>query len=293
MTKTEVVEVSAEMIRAYAHSVGDDDPAGEDGQVAPATFVLSLRRSFVPEVEIPVDCFTMYGGHDLTFHAALHAGRSYTIQTRISDTYEKSGRSGRMQVVARQAEVHEQGGGLVVEMVERQIIRRHFAMTHHGPAPEWPPSAPVPRPTVTTSHLPGAQPIVDVGDELGPEARSAPDATLIANFGRHRHLYEQLFVDAGFAQRLGFRNVIVPGPLQSALFEQFLRRQLPGWRLAALSAVFRISIIAGEPIRLGGVITDRSTAAGRVQLECELVMENHAGERATTGHATLVAPTGL
>jgi len=90
---------------------------------APPTFCLTLRRGFTPELPLPPHLFGVYGGHDLEFHQPLRAGASYRITARIVDVYEKSGRSGALTIVVREALVHDGRGQLAVRVTERQIIR--------------------------------------------------------------------------------------------------------------------------------------------------------------------------
>jgi len=175
-----VVEVSLDAIRAYAASLGDGEILAAEVTSAPATFVLSMRRGFEPEVEIPADCFTMYGGHDLSFFGSVQPGRRYVIRSRILDQYEKSGRSGPLHVIVRQADVHAIEGPLVTRVVERQIIRPHVA---RGPGPATPTAAPDVADPIDNhgehETTTGPAPTIDVGEEFGPESRRAPDATQI------------------------------------------------------------------------------------------------------------------
>lgn len=118
------VTVTRDMIRAYAAGVGDDETLAGDCATAPPTFVLALRRGMSPAVELPAGTFGVYGGHDLIFHDVIRAGRTYHLSARLSDVYEKSGRSGALTVVVREAVVATESGTPVVEIIERQIIRR-------------------------------------------------------------------------------------------------------------------------------------------------------------------------
>jgi acyl dehydratase len=130
-------------------------------------------------------------------------------------------------------------------------------------------------------------PTVDVGDPIGPERRRSPDAAAVRAYAVRLDAPEKLFVDREFMQQQGFRDVIVPGPMQTAFLEQMLRRHFPAWQLERLSATFRISVVTGEPIVLSGVVTEvHQTRTGR-RVVCDLVIENAEGDRATTGSAVL------
>ncbi len=128
---------------------------------------------------------------------------------------------------------------------------------------------------------------VDVGDPIGPERRRSPDAAAVRAYALRHDAPEKLFVDRDFMQREGFRDVIVPGPMQTAFLEQMLRRHFPGWQLERLSATFRISVVTGEPVVLSGVITEVHQTRTGLRVVCDLVIENAEGDRATTGAAVL------
>ena len=130
-------------------------------------------------------------------------------------------------------------------------------------------------------------PAFDVGDPIGPERRRGPDAAAVHAYAVRNNAPEKLFVDRDFVQQVGFRDVIVPGPMQTALLEQMLRRHFPGWYLERLSATFRISVVTGETIVLSGVITEVHQTRTGLRVVCDLVIENAEGDRATTGSAVL------
>ena len=118
------VTVTAEMIARYMEAVGDETsptlPRGE----APPSFCLTLRGGMTPQVQLPVDMFGVYGGHDLEFHRPIRAGERYHLTGRITDVYEKMGRSGALMVIARDVRIRDSGGRMVARIVERKIVRR-------------------------------------------------------------------------------------------------------------------------------------------------------------------------
>ena len=114
------VTVTAETIAAYVDAVGA--PPSINGE-APGTFCVTLRRGMTPPVPVPANAFTVYGGHDLHFFAAIRAGQTYRITARITDAFEKSGRSGRFAVIMREANIATTDGRPVARIIERQIVR--------------------------------------------------------------------------------------------------------------------------------------------------------------------------
>src|SRR5690348_9802593 len=107
-----VVTVTAEMIAAYAAAVNDEAILAHPIVEAPPTFCLTLRRGFSPALPLEPHLFGVYGGHDLEFHRPLCAGETYRITAKIVDVYEKSGRSGALTIVVREALITDTGGGL-------------------------------------------------------------------------------------------------------------------------------------------------------------------------------------
>ncbi len=288
------VHVSCDDIAAYVARVEDAQARSGDPNLAPPTFVLSIRRGFFPDVPLPPDSFAMYGGHDLIFHQPMRAGHTYHVQSQILDAYEKHGRSGRMWVIARQATVSDSAGQPVAELIERQIVRSRSNMEKQGKEQAALGSQgvePVAHAILDESTPCVTQPnrVVEIGDMLGPLRRRSPDSEIVAGYADNNHVYENLFVSPAFARRLGYRNVIVPGPMQSAYLEQFLRQQLPDKILRSLSVTFRISVISGDPMFIRGVVTEIEEAPQGHTLTCDLMIENRDGERATVGQATLIS----
>jgi acyl dehydratase len=130
-------------------------------------------------------------------------------------------------------------------------------------------------------------PTFDVGDLVGPERRRCPTAERVRAYAARHDTREALFIDPTFAARLGYRDVIVPGPMQTAFLEQLLRRHFRGWCLEQLGTTFRISVITNDTITLRGVVTEVYHQPDGIRVVCDLLIENGDGERATTGQATL------
>lgn len=292
------VTVTAEMIADYAHAVGDTPAATGE---APPTFCLSMRRGMTPEVPLPPDVFGVYGGHDLEFQRPIRAGEQYRITGRIAEVYEKIGRSGTLTVVVRDATVCELTGAVAARIVERQIIRKRPQPTTAAAGPERP--SPAAARMVTdpseegtfagrrdaTSTAATEPPVddLDLGHELGPWRRSTPTADAIARYAGTADIAEPLFTSAPTARGLGYRGVVVPGPMLAAFLEHFVRRELPGWRLERLGTTFRVPTITGDTITLSGVVTERHELPDGERLVIDLLIEHSDGERAVTGTATL------
>jgi acyl dehydratase len=118
------VTVTPEMIAAYARAVGDDATLAGPLREAPPTFCLFLRRDLPLDIALPAGFFGVYGGHDLEFRQPIRAGQTYRVSGRIAEVFEKSGRSGSLTVVVREATIRDERGQLVVHAIEQEIIRR-------------------------------------------------------------------------------------------------------------------------------------------------------------------------
>jgi hydroxyacyl-ACP dehydratase HTD2-like protein with hotdog domain len=279
------VTVTAEMIARYAEAVGDTPAASGE---APPTFCLSMRRGMTPEVQLPADTFGVYGGHDLEFHQPIRAGVDYRITGKIAEVYEKMGRSGTLTVVVREAVVSDSRDRIAVRIVERQIVRKRPATA--ATTKERTPHLAEDAETLETEGAERPVADIDLGHELGPWRRATPAADDIARYAGSADIAEPLFTSAEAARGLGYRGVVVPGPMLAAFMEHFVRRELPGWQLQRLSATFRVPTITGDSIVLGGVITERHEGPDGERIVADLVIEHGDGERAVTGTATLRRP---
>lgn len=287
------VEVTADSLRQYAAAVGDDILSWGPLQVAPLGFVLALRGGPLPAVELADETVSVHGGHAIASHRALIAGR-YRVTARLTSIFEKNGRSGPLTVVARRAEINAADGSLMATVDDQQIVRWRRA----DPAV---PSASTPARREDVLHSGGEEaPYVPSGADRAPvssdlevgtvvafQRRAAPSASAIATYAKSLAGGESMFTDSAFARALGYADVIVPGPLQSALIEAFLRERLPGWTLSRLSLTFRVSLIARELISLAAVVVEHARQRSGAKLVCDLSLENGEGERAALGLAEL------
>jgi hydroxyacyl-ACP dehydratase HTD2-like protein with hotdog domain len=275
-------EVTPDDVRRYARLVGDGELAAGDCGVAPLGFTLALRGSPVPEVALAENTISVHGSHSIEIVQPLAVPATYQVRSRIADVFEKTGRAGPLTVIVRRAEICDRRGAPRAVLEDQQIVRWQRAAS---PAPasdpvspamiDWPPVEPL------------AAGVPEVGAVIGPEQRTAPAAAEVNAYGRSLAGGEALFVDRRYAQTLGYTDVIVPGPLQSALLERLLRRSLPGWSLRRLSVSFRVSLVAGTPMALAAAVVEHHLRGDGEWLMCDLWIENASGERAAIGTADL------
>lgn len=283
------VDVSVEGIRRYATTVGDHTLAAGPCREAPLGFALALRGGPAPDVDLAPDTVSVHAGHVITAHRPLVAPARYTVRARISDVFEKSGRSGPLTVIARCADIRATDGSVVTTVEDQQIVRWRRS------GPLVPTGAPAMHGDVDQRREEqgserGGELELEVGTQLGPEHRRAPDAGEIAAYAASLGGRAPMFTDRAFARGLGYADVIVPGPLQSALLEAMLRRRLPGWELRRLAVTFRMSMTAYEPIALAMVVVERHLRRDYTVVIGDLSLENRDGERAALGTAELHHP---
>ncbi len=126
---TEPVTVTAQMIRDYCAAIGEDNPAynepSPDDQLltAPPSFAVLLKRS-----EKIYRCMPRYdeafaAGQDLEYLAPIREGDRITLASSMRETYEKTGRSGKMSFVVLRSTLTNQRGETVAHIDHRFVYR--------------------------------------------------------------------------------------------------------------------------------------------------------------------------
>ncbi len=271
------VEVTAALVAAYRAAVGDP----RVGSPAPPTYCLIMRRGMAPEITLPPGTFGVYGGHDIELYQPIEIGRIYRSRGWINDIFEKSGRSGSLTVVERTAEICDDAGVVAVRIAERQIVRAP------GVAPAAPDRGEL-LPLANEAAASGSRRVaVELGDEIGPWERPSATESEVARYIGTGDMRENLFSDVSYARSLGFRGIVVPGPMLTAFLEQFLWRELRGFHLERLGSTFRQPTISGDHLVLRGAIVEHHSQPDGERVVVDLVIEHASGERAVTGSATL------
>jgi len=283
------IDVTPERVRRYAEVIGDRVLATGPCDVAPLGFTLALRGKPVPEVDTAGDTVSVHAGHAITLYRPLTAPGTYRLRARIADVFEKSGRSGPLTVIQRRAEIRALDGSVVATVDDQQIVRwRRGATGTRATAAVRRGGGPTGAYQLDDDVL-GEALDLEVGAQLPAQRRLAPSAEAIALYAQSLGGREPLFLDRDFVGSLGYTDVIVPGPLQSALLESMLRRQLPAWGLRQLTLSFRVSVVAGQPITLTAIVVERHLRRNGTTLLCDLAIENDDGERTALGTAGLDA----
>jgi N-terminal half of MaoC dehydratase len=66
---------------------------------------------------------SLNAGLEFEFYDEIYAGRTYVVSVKITDVYEKTGRSGPLGVFVREMLIRDDTGRLIVLMRERRMVR--------------------------------------------------------------------------------------------------------------------------------------------------------------------------
>jgi acyl dehydratase len=125
---------TAEEIRAFAEATGDANPlhvdlsaaqqVGYADCIAPPLFCMKIRgERALPDAEIGPGLISLNAGQEFEFYDEIYAGRTYAVSVKITDVYEKTGRSGPLGVLVREMLIRDAAGNPVVLMRERRMVR--------------------------------------------------------------------------------------------------------------------------------------------------------------------------
>ncbi|MDG2308913.1 MAG: hypothetical protein P8R42_30385 [Candidatus Binatia bacterium] len=128
---------------------------------------------------------------------------------------------------------------------------------------------------------------IEPGDELDPVT-----IDLASDFVREHAIAMDMnagrFTDNKSAQEEGLPGQITPGNMSLGLLSRTLLGWMPGSRLERIGTTFRGLARAGVPAKIQAMITEKDDETRRI--ECDVWMENEAGDRLVIGTATLQFP---
>lgn len=125
--------VTEDMITAFAQAVGETSSqyvsaetaknAASGGLIAPPIFYDVFRTEQVPDPKVKFGKVSFNAGQRCEFHAPIRPGDTITLKARITDVYEKTGRTGKMVFIVRET-TYENQKGEKVAVVEQSQVRR-------------------------------------------------------------------------------------------------------------------------------------------------------------------------
>jgi acyl dehydratase len=132
-----VVMVERGKIKEFARAIGDLNPAYVDDRVgkasewgdiiAPPTFMTTFRADgetgdLLKELGTDISR-VLHGEQEFELHRPIRPGESFVCRSRITDIYEKTGRSGPMAFVARETSVADNTNEIVAVIRHITVIR--------------------------------------------------------------------------------------------------------------------------------------------------------------------------
>lgn len=131
---------------------------------------------------------------------------------------------------------------------------------------------------------------VELGDELGPLETMATDASVRefcevwGNGGANR------FTDHEAARKEGLPGAIVPGIMSMAYLSQLLTQWAEAGAIKKLDVVFRQLVPHNVPLRIVGIVTDKTQVQGENLVDVDVYLETGQSDRMVGGKATLSLP---
>lgn len=131
---------------------------------------------------------------------------------------------------------------------------------------------------------------VEVGTELPALTKEPTYMQLVEYAGASRDFYV-IHHDRDYARAVGLPDVIVQGSLKAAYLGQLLTDWIgDGGTLLRLGVQYRGVDTPGQRLTARGVVTRIFSEGGRPVVDCDIWIENAAGERTTRGSATVSLP---
>ena len=123
------VEVTTEMIANFCYAIGAAAPSTtgnvtQDFTVAPPAFAGIFRLADLTFEKLPTRSRRLAAGMDVDFVKPIRAGDRITMASRITEVYEKTGRSGAMVFMVIGSTLTNQDGEVVARIGHRFMHRR-------------------------------------------------------------------------------------------------------------------------------------------------------------------------
>ena len=132
---------------------------------------------------------------------------------------------------------------------------------------------------------------VTEGMDLPSLVKEPSTRQLVQYAGASGDFYE-IHYDKDFAQGTGLSGVILHGALKSAFLGQLMTDWAgPLGTLKRLSCQYRGMDYPGEPITAKGEVNRKYQEEGQYLVDCNIRLENPAGETTTPGTATVALPS--
>ena len=271
-----VVTIERGKIKEFARAIGDDNPAYLDDRVgeasewgdiiAPPTFMTTFREAagdggeFLRELGTDISRL-LHGEQEFEMHRPIRPGETFVCRSRVTDIYEKTGRSGAMGFVVRETAVTDRANEIVA------TIRSD----HGGAAMKY-----------ARTYLDD----VKVGDELPPVVKGPLQQIQLTRYAGASGDFNPIHQDHEFAKAAGMSDVFAHGMLSMG----FVGQLVTDW--AGAGNVRKLGVRFAGIVRLKDTITCRGRVLGKAKdlVDLEIWAENQRGEKVVTGKATVTLP---
>ncbi|MBI4233633.1 MAG: hypothetical protein HY686_04245 [Chloroflexi bacterium] len=131
----------------------------------------------------------------------------------------------------------------------------------------------------------------ELGDQLGPLEKVATDQHVVQFVSVWQPSSQpSRFTSEEVARKEGLPGAIIPGIMSMAFLSQLLTGWSPSLRIQKLDVIFRQPVPHNQPLKLSGVVTDKTVQDGQGLLEVDVSLETPDGEKRVTGKATVALP---
>ncbi|WP_042351983.1 MaoC family dehydratase N-terminal domain-containing protein [Bacillus massiliigorillae] len=132
-----IFEVEKRHIRQFAEAIGDPNPLYVDeeyakstvygGIIAPPSFPVAIGADSGQGIDLPLDYSRMlHGEQEFIYNRPIRLGDRLYCQMKVTNVYEREGKSGTMQFLVMDTEMKDEAGELVV-INRTNIIYRALA----------------------------------------------------------------------------------------------------------------------------------------------------------------------
>ena len=128
---------------------------------------------------------------------------------------------------------------------------------------------------------------VEEGSEV-PTLRNDPTPQQLVKYAGASGDFYQIHYDVNFAKNNGLPDIILHGALKNAFLGQLMTDYVGHeGTLKKLSCQYRAMDIPGTPVFAKGTVVKKYVENSENVVECEIWLENEAGEKTTPGYAVV------
>jgi len=252
------------------------------------------------EIPTSIKSYGFNGGAEWNFVRPAYVGDTMTRQYRVTDVYEKEGRSGLLAFVHREETQTNQKGQVVVK-IKRVNIFRELREEAEGTVNEATMKLTLVSPPSRNEVVVGPRwkvgpqrwfEEVSVGQDVTPLVKGPVTTTHLVRWAAANGNYARIHWDLAFTMLLQkLPNVVVNGTLKNQYIGEMLMRFAgdEGW-LKRYYIEHRGMDYAGDSLTAHGKVTATRDMRHYGLVELEVGLRNQRGQQSATGSATVALP---